>query len=201
MSAPDNIFPMHDQLVSREERETLASQRAHAYWMCGLSGSGKSTIAKRVERRLFSDGHRVIVLDGDNIRSGINSNLGFSTTDREENIRRVAEVTKLFVSAGFIVIVSFISPTQEIRDNARHIIGSDDFSEIYVHASFETCASRDVKGLYAKALAGEIKNFTGLDSPFDVPSSPLIKLDTEINTVDQCAVELTAIIKETSKIT
>ncbi len=198
MSAPDNIFPMHDQLVTRQERESLASQRAHAYWMCGLSGSGKSTIAKRVERRLFADGHRVIVLDGDNIRSGINSNLGFSTEDRAENIRRVAEVSKLFISAGFIVIVSFISPTQEIRDLARDIIGSDDFSEIYVHATFETCASRDVKGLYAKAIAGEIKNFTGLDSPFDIPSSPLITLDTENQSVDQCAAELTAVIKSTS---
>ncbi len=186
MNEERHIYPIDDQLVQRAEREARQGHRAHVYWMTGLSGSGKSTIAKATERQLFDQGISVVVLDGDNIRNGINSNLGFSEEDRAENIRRVAELAKLFASFGHLVLVSFISPTQAVRDHARDIVGSEDFSEVYINASFETCAKRDVKGLYAKALAGEIKNFTGLDSPYEAPSTPAVVLNSEEESTDLC---------------
>ena len=179
-----NIHPIFDQLLTRKERETLLKQRSCTVWMTGLSGSGKSTLAKGLEKKLFQDGYLSYVLDGDNIRSGINSNLNFSLADREENIRRIAEVSKLFIHAGVITINCFVSPTIAIREVAKTIIGSNDFIEIYVNAPFDVCAQRDVKGLYKKALAGEIKNFTGLDAPFEAPLNPDIEIKTAETSVE-----------------
>jgi adenylylsulfate kinase len=173
-----NIHPIFDQLLQRSDKETLLKQRSVVLWMTGLSGSGKSTIAKGLEQKLHAAGHLSMVLDGDNVRTGINANLGFSEEDRLENIRRIAEVSKLFVSCGVITINSFVSPTRDIRQLAADIIGQDDFIEVYINAPFEVCAERDVKGLYKKALAGEIKNFTGLDAPFEAPENPTIEIKT-----------------------
>ena len=175
----ENIHPIFDKMLSREAKENLLNQRAIVVWMTGLSGSGKSTIARGLEQALHSEGILSKLLDGDNLRTGLNKNLGFSEDDRLENIRRVAETAKLFLESGIVVICSFVSPTKEIRGNAEDIIGSDDFLEIYVEASFEECAKRDVKGLYKKALNGEIKNFTGLDAPFEAPNGPYVRIDTE----------------------
>jgi adenylylsulfate kinase len=174
----DNIHPIFDQLLQRSDKETLLKQRSAVLWMTGLSGSGKSTIAKGLEQKLHAAGHLSMVLDGDNVRTGINANLGFSEEDRLENIRRISEVSKLFVSCGIITINSFVSPTRDIRQLAADIIGQDDFIEVYINAPFEVCAQRDVKGLYKKALAGEIKNFTGLDAPFEAPENPAIEIKT-----------------------
>jgi adenylylsulfate kinase len=173
-----NIHPIFDQLLQRSDKESLLKQRSLVIWMTGLSGSGKSTIAKGLERVLYEKGFLTMVLDGDNVRTGINSNLGFAESDRLENIRRVAEVSKLFVQAGVITINSFVSPTREIRDLAREIIGQEDFYEVYINASFELCEERDVKGLYKKARAGEIRNFTGLDAPFEAPDNPALIVNT-----------------------
>jgi adenylylsulfate kinase len=175
----DNIHPIFEQLVQRDERESRLQQRSKVLWLTGLSGSGKSTIAKALERRLFQDGFFPQVLDGDNIRSGINNNLGFSAEDRSENIRRIAEVAKLYLESGIICINSFISPTREMRDQARLIIGAHDFLEIYINAPLEVCESRDVKGLYAKARRGEIKGFTGIDAPYEAPDQPALEIRTD----------------------
>ncbi len=153
--------------------------------MTGLSGSGKSTIAQALERSLFEKGNFAQVLDGDNIRTGINNNLGFSLEDRTENIRRIAEVAKLYLNSGVIVICSFISPTREIRAFAKQIIGESDFIEIYVDAPLEVCEDRDVKGLYQKARRGEIKDFTGIDSPYEAPLQPSLTIKTNENSIDQ----------------
>lgn len=173
-----NIHPIFDQLLKRSDKESLLRQRSCVLWMTGLSGSGKSTIAKGLEKKLHEAGYLSYVLDGDNVRSGINANLGFSEEDRLENIRRVAEVSKLFLQAGVITINSFVSPTKDVRQLAKDIIGAEDFLEVYVNAPFDVCAQRDVKGLYKKALAGEIKNFTGLDAPFEAPENPAIEIKT-----------------------
>lgn len=165
--------------MQRDERESRLQQRSKVLWLTGLSGSGKSTIAKALERRLFQDGFFPQVLDGDNIRSGINNNLGFSAEDRSENIRRIAEVAKLYLESGIICINSFISPTREMRDQARQIIGAHDFLEIYINAPLEVCESRDVKGLYAKARRGEIKGFTGIDAPYEAPDQPALEIRTD----------------------
>jgi adenylylsulfate kinase len=162
MEKGTNIHPVFEKLLQRSDKETLLGQKAICIWMTGLSGSGKSTIAQGLERKLHEQGILTMVLDGDNVRSGINNNLGFSEADRTENIRRIAEVTKLFLSNGIVTINCFVSPTKDIRDLAKQIIGTTDFYEVYVNASFDECAKRDVKGLYKKAIAGEIKNFTGL---------------------------------------
>ncbi len=154
--------------------------------MVGLSGSGKSTLAKAIERALHDRGHLTQLLDGDNLRSGINSNLGFSEADRLENIRRAAEVAKLFVNCGIVTICSFISPTEDIRAMAKSIVGEEHYREIYVNASFESCEERDVKGLYKKARAGEIKNFTGLDAPFQAPQAPDLELRTDQMSFEEC---------------
>jgi adenylylsulfate kinase len=153
--------------------------------MTGLSGSGKSTIAKGLEKKLHEDGILSQVLDGDNVRSGINSNLGFSEEDRLENIRRIAEVTKLFLDCGIVTINCFVSPTKDIRDLAKQIIGEKDFFEVYINASFEECTKRDVKGLYQKALNGEIKNFTGLDAPFEAPVDAALEIKTAEQNIDE----------------
>ncbi|MEL7220478.1 MAG: adenylyl-sulfate kinase [Bacteroidota bacterium] len=174
----ENIHPIFERLVDRSEREERLQQRAKVFWFTGLSGSGKSTIAEGVERRLFSEGYFPQVLDGDNIRSGINNNLGFSLDDRQENIRRIAEVAKLYANSGALVLCSFISPTQAIRAMAAKIIGKEDFLEVFVDTPLEICESRDVKGLYAKARRGEIKGFTGIDSPYEPPVAPFLHIQT-----------------------
>lgn len=184
MSTPQNIHPTFSQLLGREAKETLLNQRGLVVWLYGLSGSGKSTLATALERRLHEEGVFTQVLDGDNIRTGLNNNLGFSDEDRSENIRRIAEVAKLFASAGVVTITSFICPRNELRALAREIIGQADFLEVYVECSFETCEQRDVKGLYAKAKAGQVQNFTGRDSSFEAPE-PRDAADLILNTDNQ----------------
>lgn len=174
----NNIYPIFDRMQTRADKEQLLGQRGIMIWFTGLSGSGKSTIAIALERELSQRGLLCRILDGDNIRSGINNNLGFSADDRRENIRRIAEVGKLFVDTGIITIAAFISPDNEMRGMASDIIGADSFLEVYVSTPLEECERRDVKGLYAKARRGEIKNFTGISAPFEAPMSPALDLDT-----------------------
>ena len=178
MAAPENIHPTFGQLLGRESKETLLKQRGTVVWLYGLSGSGKSTLANALERRLHDEGISTQLLDGDNLRSGLNSDLGFSDKDRRENIRRVAEVAKLFASASVVTIAAFICPRAEFRVLARDIIGAKDFFEVYLECSFETCEARDVKGLYAKAKAGAVEQFTGRDSAFEPGVSPDLTLNT-----------------------
>lgn len=162
--------------------------------MLGLSGSGKSTLAREAERQLHTQGYLTQLLDGDNLRTGINSNLGFSEADRLENIRRAAETAKLFLNCGIITICSFISPTRQIRELARNIIGENDFLEVYVNCPIEECERRDVKGLYAKARRGEIKQFTGIDAPFEEPLSPFIEIHTDKQALDVSTAQLMAAV-------
>lgn len=178
MSNSTNIHPIFERVVSRQEKEKRQGQKARVIWLFGLSGSGKSTLAVGLEKRLFEAGFSTHLLDGDNVRAGLNSNLGFSDEDRAENIRRIAEVSKLLVEAGLVVINSFITPLRENRASARRILG-EDMLEVYVKCSFETCAERDVKGLYAKAGKGGVANFTGKDSLFEEPGQCDLILDTE----------------------
>jgi len=185
-----NIHPIFDSVLQRNDKEALLKQHAMVVWMVGLSGSGKSTLAKAVEKELYNQGFLTQLLDGDNLRTGINNNLGFSEADRLENIRRAAEVAKLFCNAGLITICSFISPTEEIRTIAKDIIGAQDFTEVYVNAPFEVCEQRDVKGLYKKARNGEIKNFTGLDAPFEAPQNPAIEIRTHEQSMETCVKQL-----------
>jgi adenylylsulfate kinase len=187
MSAtPEHLYPVFDRMLPRAAKEELLGQSGAVIWMYGLSGSGKSTLAHRLERELHGAGRLVKALDGDNVRTGLNKNLGFSDEDRLENIRRVAEVAKLFADCGVVVIASFITPNNELRRLARAIIGDDDLLEVYVRASYETCAARDPKGLYAKVKAGEVKQFTGKDSGFEEPDRPDLILDTEALDEDAC---------------
>ena len=174
----NHIYPIFDRMLGRADKEELLKQHGLMIWFTGLSGSGKSTIAIALERELQQRGLLCRILDGDNIRSGINNNLGFSAEDRVENIRRIAEVGKLFVDTGIITLAAFISPNNEIREMAAGIIGKEDFLEIYVSTPLEECERRDVKGLYAKARRGEIKNFTGISAPFAAPAHPALSLDT-----------------------
>ena len=174
----ENIYPIFEKMLQRKDREALLKQKGIMIWFTGLSGSGKSTLAIALERELYKQGILCRILDGDNIRSGINNNLGFSEADRTENIRRIAEVSKLFVDCGIVTIAAFISPTHAIRRMASEIIGEDDFLEVYVSTPIEECERRDVKGLYAKARRGEIKEFTGISSPFVAPEHPFISIDT-----------------------
>jgi len=190
----DHIYPVFDKMLPREAKEELLGQRGAVIWMYGLSGSGKSTLANLLERRLHEQGKMVKVLDGDNVRSGLNSNLGFSDEDRLENIRRVAEVAKLFAESGIVTVTSFITPNNELRDLAREVIGDNDLLEVYVKASFETCAERDPKGLYAKVKAGEVKQFTGKDSAFEEPSRPDLIIDTETLSEDDALEQLFAAV-------
>jgi adenylylsulfate kinase len=185
-----NIYPIFDQMLSREDKEALLGQKGVMLWFTGLSGSGKSTVAVALERELHRRGRLCRILDGDNIRSGINANLGFSEADRKENIRRIAEVSKLFVDTGIITIAAFISPTEEMRQMAAEIIGRNDFKEIYISTPLEECERRDVKGLYAKARLGEIKNFTGISSPFEAPVAPALSLDTSRLTLQESVAAL-----------
>jgi len=173
-----DIYPVLEKIAGREKKENLLNQQAQAIWMTGLSGSGKTTNAIGLEQRLLSEGFLTQILDGDNIRSGINNNLGFSLEDRLENIRRIAEISKLFINCGIITINCFVSPTIEIRNIARQIIGEENFLEIYLATPLQVCEQRDVKGLYKKARNGEIKNFTGIDSPFEPPKSAFYTINT-----------------------
>jgi len=168
----------HKGQISKEDRERLNNQRGACLWYTGLSGSGKSTIAVKVEEKLFERGFRTYILDGDNIRHGLNKNLGFSPEDRTENIRRIGEVSKLFVDAGVIVETAFISPYEEDREHARKLLNDGEFVEIYVKAELETCEERDPKGLYKKARAGEIKEFTGISAPYEEPQNAELILNT-----------------------
>ncbi len=189
-----NLFFSDKSPVSRTEKEVKLNQHAKALWFTGLSGSGKSTLGLALERELFSRGYHVQILDGDLVRMGINNNLTFSVIDRIENIRRIAEVTKLFIQNGIIVIDCFISPTNDIRSLAKSIIGPDDFIEIFLDISLEACEARDTKGLYAKARSGLIKEFTGIDSPFDIPAEADLSLKTGELTIDQSVEKILQII-------
>ncbi|MBP3420082.1 MAG: adenylyl-sulfate kinase [Marinifilaceae bacterium] len=190
MSNENNIYPIFDKTLQRSDREKLLKQRGKMIWFTGLSGSGKSTLAIALERELYERGVLCQILDGDNIRTGINNNLGFSEADRIENIRRIAEVSKLFVNCGVVTIAAFISPTTAIRNMAKQIIGEDDFMEIYVSTPIEECERRDVKGLYAKARKGEIANFTGISSPFEAPENPALSLDTSVLPIEESVKQL-----------
>lgn len=180
MEIQNHIYPIFDRMLSRQDKEELLGQRGIMVWFTGLSGSGKSTIAIAVERELHRRGLLCRILDGDNIRSGINNNLGFSEADRVENIRRIAEVGKLFVDTGVIVLAAFISPSNALRRMAESIIGSEDFKEVFVSTPLAVCEQRDVKGLYARARRGDIKDFTGVSAPFEVPEHPDLILDTSV---------------------
>ena len=180
-----HIYPIFDRMLQRNDREKLLGQKGIMLWFTGLSGSGKSTLAIALERELYNSGILCRILDGDNIRTGINNNLGFTEADRVENIRRIAEVAKLFVDCGVVTIAAFISPTEQIRQMAADIIGKDDFFEIYVNTPLEVCEERDVKGLYKKARQGEIKNFTGISAPFEAPLKPAITIDTSACSLEE----------------
>lgn len=185
-----NIHPITDSIISRPEREIRLGQHGKVFWFTGLSGSGKSTLAIALERLLFDQGYNVVVLDGDNIRTGINNNLSFSPEDRAENIRRIAEVAKLFLAHGMICIVSFISPTRAMRENAKQIIGPEDFVEVFIDTPLEICEVRDVKGLYKKARAGEIPDFTGVHAPYEIPLQPEIHIQTGSMTIEDSLSQL-----------
>ena len=174
----EHIYPIFDKMLTRADKEALLGQRGIMIWMTGLSGSGKSTLAIALERELQRRGILCRILDGDNIRSGINNNLGFSPADRRENIRRIAEVARLFVDTGIVTIAAFISPSEELRRMAAGIVGEADFFEIYVNTPLSVCEQRDVKGLYAKARRGEIREFTGISAPFAAPAAPAMTVDT-----------------------
>lgn len=180
-----NIYPIFDRMLSRQDKETLLEQRGVMLWFTGLSGSGKSTVAIALERELHKRGKLCRILDGDNIRTGINAGLTFSPEDRKENIRRIAEVGKLFVDTGIITIAAFVSPTNEVRDLARSIIGEEDFKEIFISTPIEECERRDVKGLYARAKRGEVKEFTGISAPFEAPVNPALSLDTSVLSLEE----------------
>ncbi len=188
----ENIHTTFDQILNREDKEKLLKQRSLVIWFTGLSGAGKTTLAQNLEKELFKKGYLTQILDGDNIRSGINKDLKFTEEDRLENIRRISEVAKLLMNSGIITLCSFISPTEEIRDMAKNIIGRENFFEVYVNAPLEVCEKRDVKGLYAKARRGEIKNFTGISSPFNAP----VDCDIEANTDQKGVMELVEEIME-----
>ena len=190
----EHIYPIFDKMLTRADKENLLGQRGLMVWFTGLSGSGKSTIAIALERELQKRGLLCRILDGDNIRSGINNNLGFSEEDRIENIRRIAEVGKLFVDTGIITIAAFISPNNALREMAANIIGKNDFMEIYISTPHEECERRDVKGLYAKARRGEIKNFTGISAPFEAPVHPALSIDTSKLSVEESVAELLKLI-------
>lgn len=186
----NHIHPDFERIISRERKEEKLAQQSKAFWFTGLSGSGKSTIAEHFEKKLFTEGYFTQVLDGDNIRSGINGDLGFSLEDRIENIRRISEITKLYVHSGIITIVSFISPTIESREQAKRIIGAEDFIEVYINTPLEICEQRDVKGLYKKARAGEIKDFSGISSPYEAPTNPSVEITTASQTIEECVEKL-----------
>ncbi len=179
-----NIYPVFDELLQRSDKQNLLKQTSKVFWFTGLSGSGKTTIAKGVESKLHSSGYLTKLLDGDNIRSGISNNLSFSLRDRKENIRRIAEISKLFLNCGIITLNCFVSPTHKIRKIAEKIIGKENLIDVYINASIETCENRDTKGLYKKARNGEITNLTGINSPFEPPKNPQLEIDTNNNNIE-----------------
>ena len=181
----NNIYPIFSKMQSRQEKEAFLGQKGMTLWFTGLSGSGKSTVAVAMEKALAGKGIFCRIIDGDNVRCGLNAGLGFSAEDRKENIRRVAEVCKLFTQTGIVTLATFISPTRELRGMAKEIIGEDDFIEVYVSTPIEECERRDVKGLYAKARRGEIKEFTGVSAPFEAPLSPDIEIDTSALDIEE----------------
>ncbi|MDY3098488.1 MAG: adenylyl-sulfate kinase [Bacteroidaceae bacterium] len=190
----ENIYPIYDRMMTRQDKESLLGQRGIMIWFTGLSGSGKSTVAMGVERELHAQGILCRILDGDNVRAGINNNLGFSAEDRIENIRRIAEIGKLFVQTGVVTLACFVSPTNDIRQMAREIVGKEDFLEVYISTPIEECERRDVKGLYARARKGEVKNFTGISAPFEAPVSPDIDIDTSKIPLEESVRTLTELI-------
>lgn len=185
-----NIHPIFERALSRADKEAFLKQRSKVIWMTGLSGSGKSTIALGLEKKLLAEKYFTELLDGDNVRSGINNNLGFSQTERMENNRRIAEVSKLFIDCGIICINCFVSPTFAIRKIASDIIGRENYLEIFINTPLEECEKRDVKGLYKKARAGEIKDFTGIHQPFEVPENPDLEIKTLNQSIDECVNQL-----------
>ena len=185
MSEENHIYPIFDRMLGRKDKEELLHQHSVMIWFTGLSGSGKSTLAIALERELQNRGLLCRILDGDNIRSGINNNLGKTAEDRVENIRRIAEIGKLFVDTGVITIAAFISPNNELREMASNIIGKENFVEVYISTPIEECEKRDVKGLYAKARRGEIKNFTGISAPFEAPQDAALSIDTSKHSVKE----------------
>jgi len=191
----------HEGDVTRDDREKRLGQRGVTIWLTGLSGSGKSTVAVAAEKELLSQGRVAYVLDGDNVRHGLNSNLGFSPDDRTENIRRIGEVAKLFNNAGIIVLTAFISPYRADRDAVREKMDDGDFIEAYVAASLETCESRDVKGLYKKARAGEIPEFTGISAPYEEPAKAELVIDTDGQSVEQSVAQLVGYLQEKGYLT
>lgn len=194
MNEQNHIYPIFDRMLTRKDKEDLLKQHSVMIWFTGLSGSGKSTLAIALERELQQRGLLCRILDGDNIRSGINNNLGFSEEDRVENIRRIAEIGKLFVDTGIITIAAFISPNNDIREMAANIIGKENFMEVFVSTPIEACEKRDVKGLYAKARRGEIRNFTGVSAPFEAPLHPALSLDTSILSVEESVNKLLELV-------
>ncbi|MFW5583601.1 MAG: adenylyl-sulfate kinase [Bacteroidales bacterium] len=201
MNNDNNIYPIFDRMLARADKERLLGQRGVMLWFTGLSGSGKSTVAVALERELHRRGRLCRLLDGDNIRTGINAGLGFSADDRRENIRRIAEVGKLFVDTGIITLAAFVSPTEELRTLARDIIGAADFKEIFVATPLEECERRDVKGLYARARRGEVKNFTGISAPFEAPQNPALVLDTTDTPVEESVEKVLALLEEAGVLT
>ena len=179
-----NIYPVFEELLQRSDKQNLLKQTSKVFWFTGLSGSGKTTIAKGVESKLHSSGYLTKLLDGDNIRSGISNNLSFSLEDREENIRRIAEISKLFLNCGIITLNCFVSPTHKIRKIAEKFIGKENLINVYINASLKTCENRDTKGLYKKARNGEITNLTGINSPFEPPKNPQLEIDTNNNSIE-----------------
>ena len=186
----------HQATVTRQRRNKLNGHRSVVLWFTGLSGSGKSTLAHALEEKLFQKGCRTFVLDGDNVRYGLNSNLDFSESDRTENIRRISEVSKLMLESGLIVMTAFISPFNRDRNEARKLISNDDFIEIYCKASLEVCEARDVKGLYKLARAGEIKNYTGIDSPYEEPENPELTINTNDETLDNSVSKILSFLEQ-----
>lgn len=181
----ENLFSSKHELISREDKEKLLNQKGVCLWLTGLSGSGKTTIAKTISKKLHKKGIITQVLDGDNIRIGINNNLSFSEEDRLENIRRTSEIGKLFVESGIVTICCLVSPTKKMREKAKSIIGASDFYEIYIATNLHECKKRDTKGLYKKAIRGEIKNFTGISAPYEKPNSPNLVVPTENVSIEE----------------
>ena len=195
----ENIIP-HEFHISKSDRNKQNGHTSFVVWFTGLSGSGKSTIANRVEHELYKQGIKTFSLDGDNIRKGLNNNLGFTAEDRQENLRRIAEVAKLFVESGAVVIASFISPLKKDRELIKGIIGEEDFREVFVNTSLEECERRDVKGLYKKARAGEIKNFTGIDAPYENPENPDLEIKTEEENLEEAIKRIVLHLQDKRKI-
>ncbi len=196
MSEESKNIVWYQTSITKEDRRKQTGQKSVIVWFTGLSGSGKSTLSNAVEVELFKQNVRTYLLDGDNIRSGLNKNLGFTEEDRKENIRRIGEVAKLFVDSNTIVLTAFISPFESDREMVRELVEEEEFIEIYVKASLETCESRDPKGLYKKARSGEIKNFTGIDSPYEAPSNPELVVDTEHESIEECTQKVVQFLKE-----